>query len=131
MTAPAELNPEQLLRHRSPALLLGGVARAEAADLSCDGIDGGPWRWARLLEGAAQAAGLFSGLQPGGPGPTAVIAEYRDVTLHTARHEGPVCFHAALDRRILGFWRCRVDARSAGGQLLLSGLVTVAPGAEP
>jgi hypothetical protein len=131
VSTPAELHPEQLLRHEPPALLLGGVARAAATELSCDGVDGGPWRWARLLEGAAQAAGLCSGLQPGGPGPAAVIAEYRGVTLHTARHEGPVRFHAALDRRILGFWRCRVDARSADGRLLLSGLVTVAPGAAP
>jgi len=42
-----------------------------------------------------------------------------------------VRFHAAFDRRILGFWRCRVDARSADGRLLLSGLVAVAPGAGP
>ena len=131
MSAPAELRPEQLLRHRPPALLLGGVVGASAAELSCAGIDDGPWRWGRLLEGAAQAAGLFSGLQPGGPSAAAVIAEYRDVTLYTARHEGPVRFHAALDRRVLGFWRCRVEAKSADGRLLLAGLVAVAPGAGP
>ncbi len=119
------------MRHRAPALLLGAVVEATASGLACDGIDDGPWRWARLLEGAAQAAGLLSGLQPGGPGPAAVIAEYRDVTLHAERHDGPVRLHAALDRRILGFWRCRVEARSADGRLLLSGLVTVAPGERP
>jgi len=119
------------MRHRPPALLLGTVVEASAAGLACDGIDDGAWRWARLLEGAAQTAGLFSGLQPGGPGPAAVIAEYRDVTLHTGRHDGRVRFHAAPDRRILGFWRCRVEARSADGRLLLEGLVAVAPGAQP
>jgi hypothetical protein len=119
------------MRHRPPALLLGVVAESSAAGLACDGIDDGPWRWARLLEGAAQAAGLFSGLQPGGPDAAAVIAEYRDVTLHAARYEGPVRFHAVLDRRVLGFWRCRVEARSADGRLLLSGLVAVAPGQRP
>ena len=131
MSASLALRPEQLMRHRPPALLLGGGIESTAAGLACDGIDDGPWRWARLLEGAAQAAGLLSGLQPGGPGPAALIAEYRDVTLHAARHEGPVRFHAAFDRRILRFWRCRVEARSADGRLLLSGLVAVAPGAAP
>ena len=131
MSARAELRPEQLMRHRPPALLLGGGIESTAAGLACDGIDAGPWRWARLLEGAAQVAGLLSGLQPGGPGPAAVIAEYRDVVIHAARYEGRVRFHAALDRRILAFWRCRVDARGADGRLLLSGLVAVAPGAGP
>jgi hypothetical protein len=128
MSTPAGLRPEQLLRHRPPALLLGGLVEATAAGLASAGIDEGPWRWARLLEGAAQTAGLLSGLQPGGPDAAAVIAEYRDVTLHAALHAGPVRFHAAFDRRILGFWRCRVDARGADGRLLLSGLVSVAPG---
>lgn len=131
MSSPDALRPAQLMRHQPPALLLGSVADASATGIACDGIDDGPWRWARLLEGAAQAAGLFSGLQPGGPDAAAVIAEYRDVTVHALRHDGPVRFHAALDRRILGFWRCRVDARSADGRLLLSGLVAVAPGTRP
>jgi hypothetical protein len=127
---PADLHPEQLLRHRPPALLLGPVVEVTPERLACDGIDDGPWRWARLLEGTAQAAGLLSGLKPGGPGPAAVIAEYRDVTLHAREHAGRVRFHAAFDRRILGFWRCRVDARGADGRLLLSGLVAVAAGAR-
>jgi len=131
MSTAADLRPEQLMRHRPPALLLGTLAEVTATGLVCDGIDDGPWRWARLLEGAAQAAGLFSGLQPGGPDAAAVIAEYRDVTLHAELHFGPVRFHAALDRRLLGFWRCRVEARSADGRLLLSGLVAVAAGAAP
>ena len=131
MNTPAGLRPEQLMRHRPPALLLGTVVESAGAALACDGVDDGPWRWARLLEGAAQAAGLFSGLQPGGPSAAAVIAEYRDVEIHALLYRGRVRFHATLDRRILGFWRCRVDARSADGQLLLSGLVAVAPGAGP
>ncbi len=130
MSSPAALRPEQLMRHRPPALLLGTVSEASAAGLACDGIDGGPWRWARLLEGAAQAAGLLSGLQPGGPDAAAVIAEYRNVTIHSVLYHGRVRFHAAPDRRILRFWRCRVDVRSADGRLLLSGLVAVAPGAS-
>ena len=130
MSSAAGLRLEQLMRHRPPALLLGAVSEASPAGLACDGIDDGPWRWARLLEGAAQAAGLFVGLQ-GGPGAAAVIAEYRDVDLHAALHRGRVRFHAALDRRVLGFWRCRVEARGAEGELLLSGLVAVAPGEGP
>jgi hypothetical protein len=131
MSTLADLRPAQLMRHRPPALLLGNLVEANADGLACEGIDDGPWRWARLLEGAAQAAGLFSGLQPGGPGPAAVIAEYRGVEIHALEHEGPVRFHAAPDRRILGFWRCRFDVRDEGGALLLSGLVSVAPGTAP
>jgi hypothetical protein len=127
MSSAAGLHPEQLMRHRPPALLLGAIVETSGAGLACDGIDDGPWRWARLLEGAAQTAGLFSGLQ-GGPDAAAVIAEYREVSLHTALHLGPVRFHAVLDRRVFGFWRCRVEARGAEGELLLSGLVAVAPG---
>jgi hypothetical protein len=130
MSPLAALRPDRILRHRPPALLLGTVVEASAAGLACDGIDDGPWRWARLLEGAAQAAGLLAGLQPSGPDAAAVIAEYRDVAIHAARHEGPVRFHAALDRRILGFWRCRVDARGADGGLLLAGRVAVAAGSR-
>jgi hypothetical protein len=122
------LRPEKLLRHRPPALLLGAVTEAKADGLACEGIDDGPWRWARLLEGAAQAAGLYSGLQPGGPDATAVIGEYRDVVIHTPLHDGPVRFHAALDRRVLGYWICRVDAQGARGDTLLAGLVAVARG---
>lgn len=131
MSTAANLRAEQFMRHQPPALLLGTVVESTATGLACDGIDDGPWRWARLLEGAAQAAGLFSGLRPGGPGVAAVIAEYRDVTIHVRRHDGRVRFHAVLDRRIFGFWRCRVDAHGADGRLLLSGLVAVAPGARP
>ena len=131
MSGAVGLRPERIMRHRPPALLLGVVAEAGAEGLACDGIDEGPWRWARLLEGAAQAAGLLAGLQPGGPDAGAVIAEYRDVALHAARYEGRVRFHAVLDRRILGFWRCHVETRGADGRLLLSGLVAVAPGGGP
>lgn len=131
MSTPADLRPERLMRHRPPALLLGTLVEASDGGLVCEGIDDGPWRWARLLEGAAQAAGLFSGLRPGGPGPAAVIAEYRDVEIHALAHDGPVRFHAAPDRRILSFWRCRVEARGRGGALLLSGLVAVSPGTGP
>ena len=59
-----------------------------------------------------------------------MIAEYRDVTLHAVLYSGRARFHAALDRRLLGFWRCRLDVRSADGGLLLSGLVAVAAGAR-
>jgi len=119
------------MRHRPPALLLGTIVESTATGLTCEGIDDGPWRWARLLEGAAQAAGLFAGLQPGGPSKAAVIGGYRDVTIHAAHHPGPVRFHAALDQRILGFWRCRVEACSSDGRLLISGLVAVSPGVRP
>jgi hypothetical protein len=84
-----------------------------------------------MLEGAAQCAGLLAGLQPGGPGNTAVIAEYRAVAVHVRSHAGPLAFVAHLERRLLHFWRCRVEVRAADDALLLEGSITVAPERSP
>lgn len=124
MTLPS---PATLLRHRAPALLLGAVEEAAGDRLACASLGAGPWAWPALLEGAAQAAGLLAGLQGGGLDATAVIAEYRDVVLHARAHAGPVRFVARLERRLLGWWRCRVAVEGAGGEVLLEGRVTVAP----
>jgi hypothetical protein len=118
--------PATLLRHRAPALVLGAMETRDAARLVCTGIDAGHWPWTRLLEGTAQAGGLLAGLQPGGPGDRAVIAEYRDVAVHAAAHRGHVHFEARVERRLAGFWRCRCEALSADDRVLLSSRVTVA-----
>ena len=93
----------------------------------CRGIDRHAWPWPRLLEGTAQTAGLLAGLQPGGPGSRAVIAEYRDVSMHGGQHRGAVRFAAQLERRLAHFWRCRCEARAPDGRLLLAARVTLAP----
>ena len=125
MSLPA---PAAVLRHRPPALFLGSVETFSGNALACSSPHAGPWRWPELLEGTAQAAGLLAGLQTDGPANTAVIAEYRGVVVHAAGHDGPVHFLARLERRLLHFWCCRVEARDAGGRVLLEGAVTVAPG---
>lgn len=119
--------PSALLRHRPPALLLGDPAHANGDTLTCPARGDGPFDWPQLLEGAAQAAGLLAGLQPGGPDRTAVIAEYRDVEVAVPRHRGAVVFDVRLERRLLHFWRCRCEARAADGTLLVRGRVTIAP----
>jgi hypothetical protein len=121
-------SPAGLLRHRAPALLLGALEEHDGRRLVCRGTDGRRWSWARLLEGTAQAAGLLAGLQPDGPGPDAVIAEYRDVAVHVELHRGPVRFAARLERRLAHFWRCRCEARADDGRVLLASRVTLAPG---
>jgi hypothetical protein len=83
-----------------------------------------------MLEGAAQAAGLLAGLQPGGPSNRAVIAEYRRVRVLAPTHVGPLRFVARVDRRILDCWRCHIEARAGDGTVLMDGLVTVAPAAR-
>ncbi len=119
--------PAALLRHRPPALLLGAVEAHASGHLVCRGIDGRRWPWPRLLEGTAQAAGLLAGLQPAGPGARAVIAEYRDVAVHVDLHRGPVRFDTHLERRLAHFWRCRCEARTTDGRVLLASRVTLAP----
>lgn len=126
MTTPPA--PATVLRHRGPALLLGAVEDFAAGTLRCTSRDPGPWTWARMLEGAAQTAGLLAGTQDDRIRDTAVIAEYRDVRIHALRHAGPLHFVAHLDRRVLRFRRCRVEVHAAAGVLLLSAMVTVAPG---
>ena len=118
----------RLLRHRAPALLLGTTEARESERLLCRGIDDGTWPWPRLLEGAAQVAGLLAGLQPGGPPNTAAIAEFRDVVIHEPAHDGPVVLEARLERRLLRFWRCRVIVRTVHDRRpLLEAVVTIAP----
>ncbi len=124
MTAVA---PAEVLRHRGPALLLGAVERVDGAAIACLSNSAGPWEWPKMLEGAAQAAGLLAGLQPGGPSNRAVIAEYRGVVIHAGAHTGPLRFVARIERRLLHFWRCQIEAQAADGRILLAGGVTVAP----
>jgi len=122
------LDPAAILRHRGPALVLGAVESFDGHALACTAAETATRRWPAILEGMAQTAGLLAGLQPGGPSNRAVIAEYRDVRVHRTAHAGPVRFVAWVERRVLRFWRCRVDARAADGSLLVEGTVTVAPG---
>jgi hypothetical protein len=120
--------PATLLRHRPPALTLGPIVTRADRRLVCRGVDAGRWPWPRLLEGAAQVAGLLAGLQPDGPGPGAVIAEFRDIVVPVTGHRGAVRLDARLERRLAQFWRCRCEARSPRGALLLAARVTVASG---
>ena len=118
--------PADLLRHRGPALVVDAIDGFDGATLCCRaGAARRPWP--ALLEGAAQAAGLAAGLRPGGLSRHALVAEYRDVRVHAAAHAGPLRFAARLERRVLHFWRCRVEVRDAAGTLLLEGTVTLAP----
>jgi len=121
-------SPASVLRHRGPALLLEAVEALEDGALRCRSSHAGSWTWPRVLEGAAQTAGLLAGLQPGGVTNAAVIAEYRGVVIHAPAHEGPIHFHAHVERRLLRFWRCRVAARAPDTRLLLEASVTLAPG---
>jgi hypothetical protein len=121
-------SPAALLRHRPPALLLATIDAHDGGTLWCTSVERETWVWPEILEGAAQCAGLLAGFQPGGPGNRAVIAEYRNVRPHAATARGTIRLSARLERRVLRFWRCRVEACDAGGTLLLDGLVTLAPG---
>jgi hypothetical protein len=117
------------MRHRAPALLLDAIDTFTGDTLTCTSRDVIRWAWPLVLEGAAQTAGLLAGLQTDGPGDAAIIAEYRDVVVRVGAAAGALRFTAVLERRLLDFWRCRVEARMADGTVLLGGLVTVTAGA--
>jgi predicted hotdog family 3-hydroxylacyl-ACP dehydratase len=124
MTFP---DPASTLRHRPPAVLVRDVAEFSGDRLRCTSQGTGPWRWPQLLEGGAQTAGLLAGAQAGGLNDQAVIADYRAVRVHAPTHHGAVQFTATLDRRVMQFWRCRIEAHAEDGTLLLEGSVTLAP----
>jgi len=123
-------SPAALMRHRGPALLIDAIETCDGRTLGCTSRGAGPWPWPRMLEGAAQTAGLLAGMQPGGPASSSVIAQYSDVVVHGEVQRGPLRFVAELDRRLLHFWRCRVAVRDESGRLLLEGRVTLAPGKD-
>ena len=124
MTFP---DPATLLRHRPPAVLVREVVEFTGERLVATSNGDGPWTWPALLEGGAQAAGLLVGTQEGGLSNRAVIADYRNVMIGAAAHAGPARFTAVLDRRVMQFWRCRIEVHDAAGALLLSAMVTLAP----
>jgi hypothetical protein len=126
VTFPA---PAALLRHGPEARLVRSIARLDDG-IACTSRGVGAWRWPRMLEGAAQAAGLLVGIAHADAPRAPVIAEYRDVVVHAASHRGPLRFVAALERRVLHCWRCTFEVRSARGRVLLSGRVTLAPRRE-
>jgi len=107
------------------------IARFDGRGIACTSRGRGPWRWPRMLEGAAQAAGLLVGLGQADAPRAPVIAEYRDVIVRAASHRGPLRFVAALERRVLHCWRCTFEVRTARGRVLLSGRVTLAPPRRP
>jgi hypothetical protein len=115
-----------MLRHRPPALLVDMVLSYTGTNITCSARGEGPWTWPRMLEGAAQTAGLLAGLQPDGLTSMAVIAEYRGVLVHARQSPGPIHFTAEIERRLMRFWRCTF-AVHAGDSLLLEGSVTLAP----
>ena len=127
MTLP---DPIVALRHRPPAVLVERVVERTGTRLTASAAHAG-WSWPQLLEGCAQAAGLLAGTQADGLGSDAVIAEYAATSVHVLQHEGAPRFTAWIDRRVLGFWRCRIEARAADGTLLLDGHVTLAPPVGP
>jgi hypothetical protein len=128
MTFP---DPATVLRHRPPAVLVRSVVDFSAERLTCSSSDDGAWPWPRLLEGSAQTAGLLAGAQADGLASDAVIADYRDVRVLVSGHTGSVLFRAVLERRVMQFWRCRVEAHAADGRVLLTARVTLAPVPRP
>jgi SAM-dependent methyltransferase len=119
------------LRHQGRALLVGDVETMDGDRIVCRSRGTGPWRWAEMLEGAAQSAGILAGSRPGGLPRRAVVAEYRDVAVRTDTYSGPLRFEATLERRLLRFWRCRIAVLSEDGKVLVDGRVTLAPAVEP
>ena len=127
MTLPA---PAAVLQHGPEARLVRTIERLDERGIACASRGRGPWPWFRMLEGAAQTAGLLLGIGRAGAPRTPVIAEYRDVDIRVPSHRGPLRFLAAFERRVLHFWRCTFEVQDMRGRVLLTGRVTLAHGRE-
>ncbi|HEY8514816.1 MAG TPA: hypothetical protein VIS07_04790 [Candidatus Binatia bacterium] len=117
-------SPADLLRHAPPAVLVDAIVERGEGTLVCTAAPRA-WTWPRMLEAAAQTAGLLAGLDAEGPR-SAVIAQYRGVEVHALEHDGALRIRATLERKVLGFWRCRFEVRDAAARLLLAGGVALA-----
>jgi hypothetical protein len=123
-------HPATWLRHRPPALVVDGIEGWDGAVAECRGAPG-DWSWSRLLEGAAQTAGIACALEDAAWRGGAIVAEYRDVEVLAERHRGEVRFAAQAERVVLAYRRCRTTATAADGTPLLRALVTLLPDRGP
>lgn len=121
MTFP---HPGDWLRHRDAALVVDGIEAWDGRSVRCRGA-AGSWTWSRLLEGAAQAAGIACALRDPAWRGGIVVAEYRDVVLDAERHEGAVRFTAHVERPLLAYRRCAAAASAPDGRPLLRARVTL------
>jgi len=123
VTYPA---PDAWLRHRGPALVVASIDSWDGSSIRC-GATETRWTWQRLLEGAAQAAGLACALLDPRWRDGAIVAEYRDVEILADTHAGRVDFTATPERTLLAYRRCRAAATTAAGTPLLRARVTLLP----
>lgn len=127
MTFPS---PSAWLRHRGPALVIDTIDAWDGTWVECGARDAA-WAWPRLLEGAAQAAGIACALADERWRSGAVVAEFRDVEIRGERHRGPVRFRARSERVVLAYRRCRAVAATPAGTTLISAHVTLLPDRSP
>jgi len=124
VTLPA---PADVLRHGPEALLLERLETGADGGLIAVSRHEDSWTWPRMLEAAAQAAGLACGLGGDGLANTAVTAEYRDVRIVVPESAGRVVVRPRLERRILRFRRCLVEVQDEAARTLVRARITLAP----
>lgn len=127
MTFP---HPRAWMRHRGPALVLNAIEAWNGDEARCRAA-AGRWTWPRLLEGAAQTAGIACAIEEPAWRHGAVVAEYRDVEILAETHDGPVRFVARPERRLLAYRRCAAVATDETGTPLLRAVVTLLPDRLP
>lgn len=118
-------DPATRLQHRGAAVLLAALEARDGEVLYARGRSLPAWTWPRVLEAAAQCAGLACGLDDGLE--SGVVAEYRDVEICGGPTVGEIRLAASRLRRVLDFRRYRIAAWTATGDLLLTAEVTLAP----
>jgi len=116
-----KLSPD-LLRHGPEARVVIAVESHEGDHLVAKAGANEPWP--RLLDGAAQAAGLLARALAGAPLEGGVLAEVRDLRFEPGGGADPR-IEVVFERRVLGLWRFGFTVRS-GRRAILSGRLTLA-----
>lgn len=112
------------LRHQPPALVIGPAPQIDAEGGRCDTLPG-EWSWARLVDGAAQLAGLVASSRLGRPVRDGRVVELRDLEVER-RQAASATIDVRFEARVVDFFRFGFAVRGAADEPICHGRLTLA-----